>query len=231
MKHTLLLFFTLLTFTGLQAQGEVYFVEESTVVLGVQSTDLEGVGYNDVISTFPSTSILRWTATVIDKTGGTDPLAGWQLSVCDRNLCYEPGTTTETFAALPDSMNTMDVHMRTNGMDGFAIIEIVITDENNPDVSVSHTYYFNTEPSSTKEIDTRAVKVYPNPVRNGLFSIEGLEQASGVQVFNLTGQRVKNFDYNPGRWYSIEELPRGTYLVRLIDNQSRDLVTKLLYKL
>jgi hypothetical protein len=231
MKHTLLLFFVLLTFTGLQAQGEVYFVEETNVLLGIQASDPEGVGYNHVVSTFPSTSILRWTANIIDKTGGPEPTEGWQLSVCDRNLCYEPGTTTETFAAVPDSMNTMDVHMRTNGMDGFAIIEIVITDENNPDVSVSHTYYFNTEPSNTEEIDRQAINVYPNPVQNGLFSIDGIEQATGIEVFNLTGQRVKTFTYNPGRWYNVEELPRGTYLVRLVDGQSQELVTKLLYKL
>lgn len=193
--------------------------------MDVAATDFEGIGYNLLVNEGPAVRILRWTINPIDIT------EGWQVAFCDKNLCYLPSTTTETFAAVPSEENRMDVHVYPNGVEGSAIIEIQVVDENDPDVTINHTYYFNTEPSNTEEIDRQAIRVYPNPVRNGLFSIDGLEQAAGVEVFNLTGQRVKSFTYNPGRWYSVEELPRGTYIVRLTDDQSRDLVTKLLYKL
>ncbi len=228
-------FFTLLLAVSfslcIQAQGEVAFEHDTNVELGVQATDLEGISYNNVISTFSNIRILRWTSTVIEKTGGTDPTLGWQLAVCDRTQCFEPGIITKTFAAVTDSLNRMDVHMRPNGMDGYAIIEIVITDENNPDVEVSQLYYFNTEPpTSTIDTPEGVVTIYPNPARE-FFTLSDAQGVGGIEVMSISGQMVRKFDFVQGETYDVTSLPQGAYLLRIMDRDGQLLGTERLHKI
>jgi hypothetical protein len=110
------------------------------------------------------------------------------------------------------------------------VVEIVVADDTNGDNNVSALYYFNTQPSSTRNLTRQPVKVYPNP-SNGLFSIKGLKQIGQVEVYGLTGSKVRSFQYGDGQWYDITDLPRGTYLVRLIDRSGQQLVTKMINKM
>ncbi len=221
MKQILLFCLAICCVGAIHAQGEITFIEETVVVSDVAGGDFEGVGYNLIVNNSSAIRVLRWNIVVEEMT------EGWQVAFCDKNLCYLPATTTETFAAVPDEENRMDVHVYPNGNEGSAIITIEVVDENDANVTTSHTYYFNTEPSSTTEVFEDAIKVYPNPT-SGFFSLKNSENVSSIEVMSLTGQRVRSFTANQGRWYDLSELPRGTYLVRLLDRQEQILTTKLL---
>ena len=122
------------------------------------------------------------------------------------------------------------MHAYPRSTDGSAVVEITVTDAADDQQTISNLYYFNTSPSSTTEASRQTIKVYPNP-SNGLFSVKGGKQIASVQVFSLTGRQVKSFTFNDGQWYDISDLPTGTYLVRMVDRDAQQLVTKLMNKL
>lgn len=223
MKQNILLLFSFLLITGLSAQN-LEFNDGPIIISDVAAADFEGIGYSTINNTGDVSRNLTWTRNVIEKTDE------WWTAVCDNIICHGPTVSDNDFVLTAGEEGTMDVHAYPNSTDGSAVIEIVITDRDDENVSISNLYYFNTEPSSTTSVSQQQVKVYPNP-SNGLFSVKAGKQLATVQVFSLTGQNVKSFTYNDGQWYDISDLPKGTYLVRLVDRDAQQLVTKLMHKL
>jgi hypothetical protein len=74
------------------------------------------------------------------------------------------------------------------------------------------------------------LSVFPNPTTEYI-SVEDHADAVGeVSLFSLTGRKVKTFTYNKGEQYYVADLPKGMYLVQLIDKNKRILTTQKLEK-
>ena len=74
------------------------------------------------------------------------------------------------------------------------------------------------------------LSVFPNPVIDN-FSIHDQNDAvSEVLVFNLIGKRVKTFEHTKGEYHYIGDLPKGVYLVQLIDKGKRIITTQKIDK-
>jgi 1,4-alpha-glucan branching enzyme len=73
---------------------------------------------------------------------------------------------------------------------------------------------------------TKSISLYPNPTNN-IFSLTHL--ASNVQIYNITGQLVKNFkgSFDTNHLYSIDDLKQGIYLVKITDDNNRQTTIKL----
>ena len=71
------------------------------------------------------------------------------------------------------------------------------------------------------------LSLYPNPT-SGSFSING--QVSKVTIYSITGQLVKSFDTNTSEnyQYDVNDLNRGVYLVKMLDDNKNTIITKLL---
>lgn len=224
MKQYLLSFSFLFAF-ALVVQAQDFSIEPTTIaVSNVMASDVEGVGYATLTNNLPVTKNVTWTYNVVEKT------EGWDVAVCDINQCYLPTTTSASLSLGPNAASNIDVHAYPNSNEGAAVVEIVIADDANANNTTSALYYFNNEPSSTNNIGRQSIKVYPNP-SNGLFSVKGFKQIGQVEVFSLTGRQVRSFNYGTGQWYDISDLPKGTYLVRLLDRSGQQLVTKVMNKL
>ena len=200
----------------LQAQGEIYFEnEEPTVTMGIAADDFEGVGYNNVINNSDANRTLMWTTRSIDIADG------WGYAVCDKNLCYLEGINEIEFVADPNETCRMDVHAYPHGNEGFAIVEVEITEASNPDLSIKHEYYFNAMPtSSTRAQLLSSIKVYPNPTQD-YFTIEEGQNAEVVEVLTINGQMMRSFLYNDNTQYMITDLAAGHYVVRLKDQNGQ----------
>ena len=223
MKHNILLVLAFFSFSALFAQQLEYTVTP-VIVNGVTSADFEGVGHSTIKNTADTQRDFSWSMNVLDMEDS------WDVALCDKNLCHDVVVTTEQFFLEADSAGRMDVHAYTNFRDGYAIIEVVVTDMADATLQASNIYYFNADPTSTQEVKSQAIKVYPNP-SNGLFSVKGEKGIARVEVFSLAGTKVSSFTYGDGQWYDISDMPRGTYLVRLVDRSGQQLVTKLMNKL
>lgn len=81
---------------------------------------------------------------------------------------------------------------------------------------------------SSEEFNSNSnLSLYPNPT-SGSFSING--QVSKVTIYSITGQLVKSFDTNTSEnyQYDVNDLNRGLYLVKMLDDNNNTKITKLL---
>lgn len=69
------------------------------------------------------------------------------------------------------------------------------------------------------------LSVYPNPTAD-FFKVTTNDLVQQVAVYNLAGRQVKTFNYAEGEKYFVGDLPRGMYLIQLINNSDRTLVTR-----
>ncbi len=78
--------------------------------------------------------------------------------------------------------------------------------------------------------DPNEIKVYPNPATDYI----GLSEAKEVKrivIINLVGRQMKTFQVGgEGARYYVGDLPRGMYLVQLLDAQKEVVTTKRVSK-
>ena len=70
------------------------------------------------------------------------------------------------------------------------------------------------------------IAVFPNPATEYITVSESIEGIQEVAIYNLVGKRVKEFEYVRGEQYSVADLPKGMYLVQLIDRNKRTVKTQ-----
>ena len=73
------------------------------------------------------------------------------------------------------------------------------------------------------------ISVYPNPATNfiGLSETEDVKQ---LIVFNVVGRKMKSFMVSEGEKYNIAELPKGMYLVQILNYDNKVITTQRLSK-
>ena len=70
------------------------------------------------------------------------------------------------------------------------------------------------------------ISVFPNPATEYISVNDGGENLEQIAVFNLVGKKVKEFEYVKGENYSVSDLPKGMYLVQLVDRNKRIVKTQ-----
>lgn len=78
--------------------------------------------------------------------------------------------------------------------------------------------YSEVEITGIRVVQTAPFKLYPNPARNILYMNPGNISAYNVEIFDLAGRRLMQHQKHGISELSIENLPRGIYLVRLTQN-------------
>jgi hypothetical protein len=74
------------------------------------------------------------------------------------------------------------------------------------------------------------LSVYPNPATEYIFVQDNNDAVSEIQIVNLIGKKVKVFAYNKGEQFYIADLPKGMYLVQILDHNKSILTTQKLEK-
>lgn len=199
-------------------------IAPNPVMQTVQANQFEGIGYSTITNGAAELKNFRWERRIIEIT------PGWQIAICDINQCYDPivGQMEVQMAAL--ATGAMDVHAYPGGLEGYAIVEVTVTDLSDTTNTVTGRYFFNDNSSSTAELSAQQLNIYPNPTQ-GLFTISDRQAAAELQVFNIVGKRVRQFNTASTDWYDLRDLPKGTYTVRMLDRSGQVLTTKLLQKI
>ncbi len=87
--------------------------------------------------------------------------------------------------------------------------------------------WFECHPTAIAEnIAEKEIEVYPNPT-TGVVCIEGIP-VSEIFVYNSLGNRVKVIQNTND--FDMGFLPKGLYLLRIIDNKNDSFTTKLILK-
>lgn len=75
------------------------------------------------------------------------------------------------------------------------------------------------------------IRVYPNPAIDYIMVTEN-DNVDKVWIYNILGKRVKAYKVEtPDAKYDIRDLPRGMYIVRLIDHDGELVMTRRVNKI
>lgn len=70
------------------------------------------------------------------------------------------------------------------------------------------------------------LSVFPNPAVEYFSVNDNNDLVAHVLVFNIVGKQVKTFEFIKGERYSIVDLPKGFYLIQLLDRNRKVLTTQ-----
>lgn len=143
--------------------------------------------------------------------------ANWTSAVCDVNLCYDTLVDSAHFVLEKGETGYFALHFYTNSnAGGNASMDVTVyntKDRGNPAKLTAMVYTWAT---STKEITSANVAVYPNPT-TGKLNIELPKSVSGVinmDVINVVGQNVKSFQFTGNGTYDLSALDAGIYFLK-----------------
>lgn len=80
-----------------------------------------------------------------------------------------------------------------------------------------------------REGDNPTIKIFPNPATDYI-ELSQNDKVSKVIVFNLVGKEMKRFDAGEGQRYNVSDLPKGLYLVQLVDKSGQTIITQRVSK-
>jgi len=215
-------FFTLplsvMLLTGLfffspKAQAQIE-ISPSPIEIQVHPAAFEGVAYSFITNNGASGDFI-WERNVISIT------EGWTSAVCDVNTCHGPTVSSMPFSLAAGETGNLDVHAYPWGNVGSAIIEVIVTSVEDPEITAAGLYLFN-ETVSVPELLIERVKMWPNPVADNLFIEQGFE-IDRIELYNLSGQQVLMQALNSNNVVSVAHLPTGVYVARLFDREGNQL--------
>jgi hypothetical protein len=217
MKHPLLLFLFLFPF---YAASQSLSIRPNMVETDVDHTKFETVAHSFLTNNSDEEVTIRWSRKVINST------VGWESAICDNNACYATTVDSALMSVIlgPGDSTNLDVHIRPNGIEGSAHIDLVAYNINNPDERVEGSFFFN-QTLSVSPIELEAIKIYPNPASD-YFQLTSYEHVDQVMVYNLVGRHLRTFIAYPSEKFNISDLQRGMYLIRLIDRK-KDVIKTL----
>ncbi len=95
-------------------------------------------------------------------------------------------------------------------------------------VSAQSSAYQN-DNSVVRLVSKKNISIFPNPASDfiGLSDSENVKQ---LIVFNVVGRKMKSFMVSEGEKYNISELPKGMYLVQILDLNNKIITTQRLSK-
>ncbi len=73
------------------------------------------------------------------------------------------------------------------------------------------------------------ISVFPNPALN-FIALSDTEDVKQIIVFNVVGRKMKSFMVTEGEKYNVAELPRGMYLIQILDFDNKIITTQRLSK-
>lgn len=83
--------------------------------------------------------------------------------------------------------------------------------------------------NSSKTISKSILKIYPNPAAN-FFKLKEVTGVTSIIVYNLVGRKIKQFQTQKNKAYTITDLPKGMYLIQFLGLEGKILTTQRLSK-
>jgi hypothetical protein len=162
---------------------------------------------------------LRWVRNIISLSPGIT------CAVCDPVTCWNTSIGTKDFSLGIDSSGQMTVHFYNEfftpppGQPGSGIVQIKITNLDNPVDTLTVLYTFSTL-TATNEPAAPRVSLYPNPTTD-FFGLEHAESVATMRLYTLDGREVARFENTLDNVYSIANQSIGNYILSFEDRNGR----------
>ena len=73
------------------------------------------------------------------------------------------------------------------------------------------------------------ITIYPNPATE-FIQITNFEEISEIIVFNLVGRKMQTFKVTGDEKYNVSKLPKGMYLIQLLNHSNKIITTQRISK-
>lgn len=74
------------------------------------------------------------------------------------------------------------------------------------------------------------LSVFPNPAIDNISVYDNNDLVTQIVVFNLIGKKVKAFEHLKGEYHYVGDLPKGVYLIQMLDKAKHILTTQKIDK-
>lgn len=201
------------------AQDFEYELDHNTIEFTWDGTNQDIVNHDFVGNMLSQAQELKWSKTEIQMPDG------WASAICDKNQCYLDFVRSQQFELDANEEGRLDLHLYTYSNPGpcdTAIIQVCISDPSNPSIEICQTYTFfskcvnSTDDQLDKDV---SISVSPNPTTD-FFQISGIDRAGRVEVYNMIGAQMKQFNGQYETEYNVSDLPTGMYFVRVYDEKN-----------
>jgi hypothetical protein len=225
MKYTLLftLFFTFILRGGAQV---TLTLSPDIVNATVHPDTFEIRAKATLKNTSTVTKKFSWTRSIKNMT------AGWACLVCDKNTCWASSVNTpvDQIELAAGATSNIDVYIRPDKKLGAAVVEVKIYEVGNETNTVTGKYNFST---TTRTRDLRdngtTLRIYPNPTVD-FFQITDNDMVEKVVIYNIIGRQMRSYKATDGLKYTVNDLPDGLYIIRLLSNSGATVKTVRLSK-
>jgi hypothetical protein len=149
------------------------------------------------------------------------------------NVCYPPTTTEIDFSINGSSNQTLDIDLMTAGNEGVAVVKVTLNNVDNDDM-ISFYVQFTVDATGLFESNAKELIAYPNPVTSTMnVNFNGSTNPdTKVNVYDAVGKLVISQPINNATNYQLNfsDLPRGIYLLKLLDNSNVIQTKKIIKK-
>jgi Secretion system C-terminal sorting domain len=224
MKYTLL--FTLFLTTILRGGAQVTITLTPDVLnTGVLVDSFETRAKATLKNTSTTTKKFTWTRTIKSMT------SGWACLVCDKNLCWAStvNTPVDQIELAAGATSNMDVYIRPDKKVGAAVVELKIVEVGNETNTVTGKYNFSTTTRTRDIKDNNSLRIYPNPTVE-YFQITDNDLVEKVVIYNIIGRQMRAYKAVEGMKYTVNDLPDGLYIIRLLSSSGATVKTVRLSK-
>jgi hypothetical protein len=232
MRRTLLLFIIGLVFNYTSTFAQDLTVAESSINISVTLDGGFYLGHLDFTNNTGSEMQVEWSRI------GNDLPTGWQSFVCiEGGQCYPPNVdgspANENWSIPAGATRWIEVQFKADEAEGAVSGTANVTIElsaKNSDASAQGMAVGTGFTSSLEDIDVTRVKLYPNPARD-FIRISNADGVDQLEIYNLIGRKVKTFNnVHEGASFNVSDLPKGVYLVRMLNDDNDVLTTKRISK-
>lgn len=171
---------------------------------------------------------LLWSRTVVSKP------SQWLSWVCDMTTCYLPHVdicpADRPNLLDPGQSFELSYHVKPLDVEGEAHFKLYVYDLSDPAVLLdSVDFLLATTTTSVSDVSNPGLRIYPNPTTS-YFQIQDPTNVARVAVYNIIGNKMREFDARSTNRFDVSDLSEGIYLVRLLDAKQAVLKTVRLSK-
>lgn len=209
-----------------QAQSQVIsFVENTTPIVTGSASDFMIDVPGHIVNNSDMPIEITWERQLMNMP------QNWTVQICDINQCYLEFVGSESFFLGVGDTASIKVQFRPHQIAGTGDVKIVAkASYNNEEIEVELVYRAIAETPTGVSIlnnSSFSMNLYPNPVVNTLNIDIYKPEAARIEIYNLTGKRIRNIDVREmSMVIDATNLPSGMYLVSVLDNWGNILDTK-----
>ena len=87
----------------------------------------------------------------------------------------------------------------------------------------------SSEAATVKLASSSMLKIFPNPAST-FIQLKTVTGVNAIIIYNLVGRKIKKFIAEKGKSYPITDLPKGMYLIQLVDTNDKVITTQRMSK-